>query len=204
MSISSTDKQATSLLNGTIADRDGKLAKPLEAIDLVSNGAYQHFKQKFSFYGSFIKGSVPTGSLFSTYIPWENSCGCCQGHSKMTGIHSIKSSRLHKTDTEFYAKYTRKDTKINTCSSLMKWMSSNTRQQHVMSGQLSGLSHTHTVHYVRTVDIGVVAASHYSAQAGKLCTTGSHLLPCYLTSRDQQHCHPTAANQCSINDQGCS
>ena len=149
-----------------------------------------------------IQGSMPTGIFLAT------SCGKgavvgVGGTVKQQVFTCIKSRSHHVTDAELCPKCIRKNKKSTHCM-LMKLMSSNKSHQYVMSGQLSELSHIHT-HCIRCIGIGVVTASHYSAQAAKLCTTSSHQQPCCLTTSHQQPCHQTTCCQPMLRKfQGCS
>lgn len=167
----SHDKYTAAVFLNTLID-NLRAAMPgeLTDLDIFSDGAGQHFKQKYMFL--FISSLLESKGIrihwhFFATSHGKGAVDGIGGTVKRTVFSGVKSRRYHITNAEEYA-------------SCAKELLKSTTILHVSSAEINDMKPeldklwgaaitvpgTHNVHCVRTISHGVVSVSNYSRQVG--------------------------------------
>lgn len=167
----SHDKYAAAVFVDSVLDSlQGKVSSPLTEIDLFSDGAAQHFKQKFMFLyvtSLFESKGIRVNWHFFATSHGKGAVDGVGGTVKRAVYSAMKTRRAHVGSAEDYANVAKDFTK----STDILYVSNEDIEQRkpeldALWESVTAVPNTQSVHCVRTVEKGKVLVSAYSDQPG--------------------------------------
>lgn len=166
------DKYAAAVFVDSVIDTlQRKLPFPLEEIDLFSDGAAQHFKQKFMFVfitSLFESRGIKVNWHFFATSHGKGAVDGIGGTIKRTVFSAMKTRRAHVGSAEEYAQVASDFTQATTVMYVSQQDIDEKRPElSALWDSAITVPNTQSVHCVRTVEKGRVTVSSFSDQPGK-------------------------------------
>jgi hypothetical protein len=168
-SLSHDKYAATTYLKAVIDDLQSKLTTKLTEVDIFSDGAAQHFKQKYMFLWatSLERRGIKVNWHFSATSHGKGAVDGIGGTIKRTVFRAIKARNHHASNAKQYADCARDVLHSITILHIDSTaIAARKPELDLMWDSVIAVPGTHGVHCVRTLEFGSITVSSYSEQPG--------------------------------------